>query len=98
MVRLFHDQTGRRDRMHDPFDRGDGSGFEVGTFHNCRIHPLHSVQLAFGSPSCIEQSRSLERTDCTFDSGEGGTSLRKEAIPGRDRIGQSSGLSPRQTS
>ena len=56
MVRLFHDQTGCRNRVHDPFDRGDSAGFEVSPFHDGGVHPLHSVQLAFGSSSSIEQS------------------------------------------
>ena len=97
MVRLFHDQAGRRNRVHDPFDRGDGSGFEVGPFHDCGVHPLHPVQLAIRSSSCIEQSRLFQETDRTFNRGEGRTSLRKDAVAGRDRIGQTGGLRRRHT-
>ncbi len=46
MICVFHDQASRRNRMQDPFDRGDGSGFEVGAFHDRGVHPLLPVQLA----------------------------------------------------
>jgi hypothetical protein len=54
MIRLFQDQAGRRNRMHDPFDRGDGSGFQVRPFHDGGIHPLRPIQLTIRSSSCIE--------------------------------------------
>jgi hypothetical protein len=54
MIRVFHDQPGRCNRMHDPFDRSDGSGFEMGSFHDCSIHSLHAIQLAFRPSSRIE--------------------------------------------
>jgi hypothetical protein len=98
MIRVFHDQSGRRNRVHDPFDRGDGSGFEVGPFHDCGVHTLHPVQLAIRAPSCVEQSRLFQKTDRRFNGGKGRTSLRKDAVPGHDRIGQTGGLRRRHTS
>jgi hypothetical protein len=73
--------------MHDSFDRGDGSGFEVGPFHDRGIHPLHPVQLAIRSSSCIEQPRLLQETDRTFDGDHRRTSSREDAVAGRKRIG-----------
>ena len=98
MVRFFHDQAGRRYWVRDPFDRGDGSGFEVGPFHDRGIHPLHPIQLVICSSSCVEQSRLLQETDRTFNSGQGRASLREDAVAGRDRIGQTGGLRRRHTS
>lgn len=43
VVRLFHDQSGRSNRMVDAFDRGDGSSFELGSLHDGGVHSLHSV-------------------------------------------------------
>jgi hypothetical protein len=40
--------------MHDSFDRGNSSSFEVRPFHDRGIHPLHPVQLAIRSSSRIE--------------------------------------------
>jgi len=54
MVRLFHDQASRRNRVRDPFDRGDGSCFEMGSFHDRGVHPLDPIKLAFRSSSCVE--------------------------------------------
>lgn len=98
MVRLFHDQAGSRNRVHDPFDRRDGSGFEVGSFHNCGVHTLHPVQLAIRASPCVKQSRLFQKTDRGFNSGDCKTSLRKDAIAGRDRIGQTADLRRRHTS
>jgi len=84
--------------MHESFDRSDGSGFEVGPFHDRGIHPLHSVQLTIRAPSRIEQPRLFQKTDRRFNGGKGRTSLRKDAVPGRDRIGQTGGLRRRHTS
>ena len=92
MTRFFHDQACRRNRVPDPFDRGNGSGFEVGPFHDCGIHTLHPVQLAIRASSCVEQSRLFQKTDGGLNSGDGKTSLRKNAVAGRDRIGQTAGL------
>ena len=98
MIRLFHDHAGRRNRVQDPFDRGNGSGFEVGPFHDRGIHPLHPVQLAIRASSRIEQPRLLQETDRTFDGDQRRTSLRKDSVAGRKRIGQTGGLRRRQTS
>ena len=73
--------------MHDSFDRGDGSGFEVGPFHDRGIHPLHPVQLTTRSSSRIEQPRLLQKTDRTFNSDQRRTSLREDGVAGRERIG-----------
>jgi hypothetical protein len=54
MICVFHDQSGRHNRVQDPFERGHGAGFEVGPFHDRGIHPLHPVQLAIRSSSRIE--------------------------------------------
>jgi hypothetical protein len=97
MASLFHDQAGRRNRVHDPFDRGDGSGVEAGPFHDCGVHPLHPVQLAIRASSCVEQSRLFQQSDRRFNRGEGRASLRKDAVTGRDRIGQTGGLRRRHT-
>jgi hypothetical protein len=98
MIRVFHDQAGRRNRVHDPFDRGDRSGFEVGPFHDRGVHPLYPVQLAIRSSSRIEQPRLLQETDCTFNGDQRRTSPREGGIAGRERIGQTGGLRRRQTS
>ena len=97
MARLFQDQAGCRNRVHDPFDRGDGSGFEVGPFHDCGIHTLHPVQLAIRASSRVEQSRLFQETDRRFNRDEGRTSLSENAIAGRDRIGQTADLRRCQT-
>ena len=97
MVRRFHDQSGRRNRMQYPFDRGHGAGFEVGPFHDGSIHSLHPVQLTIRPSSGIEQSRLLQETDCTFDSVQRRTSPRKDGVAGLERIGQTSGLRRRHT-
>ena len=73
--------------MHDSFDRGDGSGFEVGPFHDRGIHPLHPVQLTTRSLSRIEQPRLLQKTDRTFNGDQRRTSLREDGVAGRERIG-----------
>jgi hypothetical protein len=80
MIRVFHHQAGRRNRVHDPFDRGDGSSFELSPFHDRGIHPLHPVQLAIRSSSCIEQPRLLQETNRTFDGDYRRTSLLKNGI------------------
>ena len=98
MARLFHNQACRRNRVHDPFNRSDGSGFEVGPFHDCGVHTLHPVQLAIRASSCVEQFRLFQNADRRFNRGDGRTSLREDAIAGRDRIGQTAGLRRRQTS
>lgn len=98
MIRVFHDQSGRRNRMHEPLDRGDGSGFEVGPFHDRGIHPLHPVQLAIRSSSRIEQPRLLQETDRTFNGDQRRTSLLKNGIADDERIGQTGGLRRRQAS
>ena len=87
MIRVFHDQSGRRNRMYDSFDRGDGSGFEVGPFHDCGVHPLHPVQLAIRSSSRIEQPRLFQETDRTFNGDQRRTSSREDGVAGRERIG-----------
>ena len=92
MVRLFHDQAGRRNWVHDPFDRSDGPGVEVSPFHDCGVHTLNPVQLAIRSSSRIEQARLFQETNRTLDGGQGRTSLRKDAVAGRDRISQTDGL------
>jgi hypothetical protein len=66
--------------MHDSFDRGDGSSFEVRPFHDRGIHPLHPIQLTIRSSSRIEQPRLLQETDRTFDGDDGGTALLKNGI------------------
>ena len=98
MIRVFHDQAGRRNRVHDPFDRGDGSGFEVSPFHDRGIHPLHPIQLTIRSSSRIEQPRLLQETDRTFDGDDGGTALLKNGIADDECIGQTDGLRRRQSS
>jgi len=98
MIRVFHDHAGRRNRMHDAFDRGDGSRFEVGPFHDRGIHPLHPIQLTIGSSSRIEQPRLLQETDRTFNGVQRRTSLRKDGIADDERIGQTGGLRRRQAS
>jgi hypothetical protein len=98
MARLFHDQAGRRNRVRDPFDRGDGSGFEVGPFHDRGIHPLHPIQLTIRSSSRIEQPRLLQEADRTFDGDDGGTALLKNGIADDECIGQTGGLRRRQSS
>jgi hypothetical protein len=97
MARLFHDQAGRRNRVHDLFDRGDGSGFEVGPFHDCGVHPPHPVQLMIRSSSRVEQSRLFQEANRRFHSGKGRTSLREDAVAGGDRISQTRGLRRRHT-
>jgi len=84
--------------MHDSFDRGDGSGFEVGPFHDRGIHPLHPIQLTIRSSSRIEQPRLLQETDRTFDGDDGGTALLKNGIADDECIGQTGGLRRRQSS
>jgi hypothetical protein len=54
MIRLFHNQAGSRNRMDNPFDRGNRSGFQMRPFHNGGIHPLHSIKLAIRSSSRVE--------------------------------------------
>jgi hypothetical protein len=98
MIRVFHDQAGRRNRVHDPFDRGDGSGFEVHPFHDRGVHPLHSVQLTIRSSSCIEQSRLFQETDRAFNGDQRRTSPRENGVGSRERISQASGLQRRQAS
>jgi hypothetical protein len=87
MIRVFHDQSGRRNRMHESLDRGDGSGFEVGPFHDRGIHPPHPVQLTIRSSSRIEQPRLLQETDRTFNGDQRRTSLLKNGIADDERIG-----------
>ena len=84
--------------MHDPFDRGDGSGFEMGPFHDCSVHPLHPIQLAIRASSCIEQPRLLQETDRTFNGDQRKISLRKDGVASRERIGQTRGLRRRHAS
>ena len=84
--------------MHDSFDRGDGSSFEVRPFHDRGIHPLHPVQLAIRSSSRIEQPRLLQETDRTFESNHRRTSSREDAVAGRESISQTGGLLRRQSS
>ena len=84
MVRLFHNQACRRNRVQDPFDRGNGSGLKVPPFHDGGIHPLHPVKLAIRSSPRVEQSGLFQKTDRTCNSGE--------------RIGQAYGLRRRHTS
>ena len=98
MVRLFHDQACRRNRVHDPFDRGNGSGLKVRPFHEGSVHPPYPVQLAIRSSSRVEQSRLFQETDRTFNSVQSRTSLRKDAVTGRERIGQAWRLRRRHTS
>ena len=98
MTRVFHDQSGRRNRMHDSFDRGNGSSFEVRPFHDRGIHPLHPIQLAIRSSSRIEQARLFQETDRTFDGDDGGTALLKNGIADDECIGQTGGLRRRQSS
>ena len=98
MVRLFHDQACHRNRVQDPFDRGNGSGLKAPPFHDGGVHPLHPVQLAIRSSSRVEQSRLFKKTDRTFNSGERRTSLREDAMAGRKCIGQGCGLRRRHTS
>ena len=92
MIRVFHDQAGRRNRMHDSFDRGDRSGFELGSFHNCSIHTPHPVQLTIRSSSRIEQPRLFQETDRTFDGDHRRTSLLKNGITSAECIGKTGGL------
>jgi hypothetical protein len=54
MVRLFYDEASCSNRVRDPFDRGDGSGFEMEPFHNSGIHTLDLVQLAIRTSPRIE--------------------------------------------
>ena len=97
MVRCFHDQSGRCNRMQYPFERGHGAGFKVGSFHNGSIHSLHPVQLTLRPSSCIKQSRLLQKADCTFNGIQRRASPRKDAIAGLERVGQTSGLRRRHT-
>ena len=97
MIRVFHDKAGRSNRVHDSFNRGDGSGFEAGPFHDRGVHPLHSVQLAIRSSSRIEQPRLFQENDRTFNGDHRRTSLREDGVAGRERIGQTDGLRRRQT-
>ena len=92
MICVFHNQAGRRNRMQNPFDRGNGSGFEVGPFHDRGVHPLHPVQLAIRASSRIEQARLLKKTDRTFNGDQRRTSLREDGVADRKRIGQTGGL------
>jgi hypothetical protein len=87
MISVFHDQSGRRNRMQDPFERGHSSGFEVGPFHNGSIHSLHPVQLTIRPSSRIEQPRLFQEADCTFNGIQRRASLCKNAIAGLERIG-----------
>lgn len=98
MTRVFHDQFGRRNRMHDSFDRGNGSRFEVRPFHDRGIHPLHPIQLTIRSSSRIEQPRLLQEADRTFDGDDGGTALLKNGIADDECIGQTGGLRRSQSS
>ncbi len=87
MICVFHDQSGRRNRMQYPFERGHGSGFEVGPFHYGSIHSLNPVQLAIRSSSRIEQPRLFQETDCTFNSNQCRASSREDVVAGLKRIG-----------
>jgi hypothetical protein len=84
--------------MHDSFDRGNSSSFEVRPFHDRGIHPLHPIQLTIRSSSRIEQPRLLQETDRTFDGDDGGTALPKNGIADDECIGQTRGLRRRQSS
>jgi hypothetical protein len=92
MVRFLHDAASCRNRVRDPFERGDGSGFEVGSFHNSGIHTLHPVQLAIRSSPRIEQSRLLQEADCRFSGIQCWASLRKDAVACLKRVGQTGSL------
>jgi len=98
MIRVFHHQAGRRNRVQDPFDRGDGSGFEMRPFHDRGVHPLHPVQLAIRSSSRIEQPRLLQESDRTLDSDDCRTSLFKDDIADDECISETGGLRRRHTS
>jgi len=98
MIRVFHDQSGRRNRVQNPFDRGNCSGFEMRPLHNCGVHPLHPVQLAIRTSPSIEQPRLLQETDRTFDGDDGGTALLKDGIANDECVGETGGLRQRQTS
>lgn len=97
MVRGFHDQAGGRNRMQDPFDRRDGAGFEVGSFHDRSVHPLHPVQLAIRSLPRIEQPGLFQEADRTFDGNSGRTSLFKDGIADDEGIGQTGSLRRRHS-
>ena len=96
--RVIHDQAGSRNRMQDAFDRGNRASFEMRPFHDRRIHPLHSIQLAIRTSPRVEQTRLLQETDRTFDGDDGRASLLKNGITDDERIGQTSGLRRRHAS
>ena len=98
MIRVFHDQAGRCNRMHDPFDRGDGSRSEMSSFHDRSVHSLHPVQLTVCSSPCIEQSRLLQEADRMFNCSHRRTPLREDCIAGRDRLSHAGSLHGRQAS
>jgi hypothetical protein len=66
MRRLFHDQAGSRNRIHDPFNRRDGTGAQSTALHDGCVHPSHSVQLEMRSRAGIEEPTALQNTNRVF--------------------------------
>jgi hypothetical protein len=64
----------------------------VSPFYDGGVHPLHAVQLAIRSSPGIKQSRLFQETDGTLDSCERRPSFLKNAVAGRNGIGETIGL------
>ena len=98
MICVFHDQASRRNRMQDPFDRSDGSGFEIAPSMiaaSIRCTPSSwrfAPRPALNNPDCSRRpTRTLDSDDCR-------TSLLKDGIADDECISETGGLRRRHTS
>lgn len=92
VLRLFHHQASRTDRVANTFNCRDRPGPEGRSFHDRRVHTTDAVQLEPRSHPRIEQARSLKDPYGLFHRGERGRPLQQECPAGDQGVRQADTL------
>ena len=93
MIRFFHDQPGRSNRMDEAFDRRHSASPQSGPFHYRGIHPLHAVQLPLCPSPCVEEPGLFKKADGALDREDCRTAMLKNCIAGGQCVGKARSLS-----
>jgi len=93
MIRFFHDQPGRSNRMDEAFDRRHSAGPQSGPFHYRGIQPLHAVQLPLCPSPGVEEPGLFKKADGALDREDCRTAMLKNCIAGGQCVGKARSLS-----
>ena len=86
MIGFVHDEPGHSNGMDKSFDRGHRTCSKSSPFHKRGVHPLDSVQLAFRTTTCIEETGVFEHANGVFDCDQGGSAQPEDRMAGGQRV------------